>query len=107
VNIKVWFEGSDEIKCGLDQVKDSLENLGTHYTGVIRLMPSLSQVELVNQTEDSVTIKTNEGIMKRTNITKHVEAKSVVIEFDEEYQAGKMVTTKGHFLNEFTAIPTG
>ena len=48
-----------------------------------------------------VTIQTNEGQMKRTNITKKIESESVIVEFDEEYQAGKMVT-KTHYLNEFT-----
>ncbi len=52
-------------------------------------------------------IKTNEGLMKRTNISKRIEAESVVVEFDEEYQAGSMITTKSHFLDEFTTSDTG
>ncbi len=56
---------------------------------------------------DFVTIKTNEGLMKRTNITKRIEAERVVVEFDEECQAGSKVTTKSHFFDEFTTSDTG
>ena len=105
--MSVWFEGSNEIECDIQQVKDGLENLGEHYVGVISLMPGMTSVELVEQGSDFVTIKTNEGLMKRTNISKRIEADSVVVEFDEEYQAGSKVTTKSHFLDEFTTSETG
>ncbi len=105
--MSVWFEGSNEIECNIQQVKHALENHGEHYVGVISLMPGLTSVELVEQGSDFVTIRTNEGLMKRTNISKRIEAESVVVEFDEEYQAGSMVTTKSHFLDEFTTSDTG
>jgi hypothetical protein len=54
-----------------------------------------------------VTIQTNEGLMRRTNITKQIEAECVVVEFDEEYQAGSKITTNSHFLDEFTTSDTG
>ncbi len=103
----VWFEGLTEIDCDIQQVKDALENPGEHYVGVVSLMPGLTSVELVEQGSDFVTIKTNEGLMKRTNISKRIEAESVVVEFDEEYQAGSMVTTTSHFLDEFTTSGAG
>ena len=90
--MSIWFEGTTEINCTLQQVKQSLENLGEHYVGVISLMPGLTSVELVEEGSDFVTLKTNEGIMKRTNIVQRVEADRVVVELDEEYQAGRMVT---------------
>jgi hypothetical protein len=105
--MKVWIEGSNRIECSLEHVKDSLKNLGEYYVGVTRLMPGLSLVELVDQAEDAVTIKTNEGLMMRTNISVSVDSESVVVEFDEEYQAGRLVTTKGHFRDEFTTTSTG
>ncbi len=105
--MSVWFEGYNDIECNIQEVKNSLENFGEHYAGVITLMPGLTSVELVEQGSDFVTIKTNEGVMKRTNISKHIEAESVVVEFDEEYQAGRMITTKSHFLDEFTTSDTG
>jgi carbon monoxide dehydrogenase subunit G len=83
--MSVWFEGSNEIECNIQQVKQALENHGELYVGVISLMPGLTSVELVEQGSDFVTIKTNEGLMKRTNISKRIEAESVVVEFDEEY----------------------
>ena len=105
--MSVWFEGSSEIGCSIQRVKDSFANHGDHYCGVIGLMPGLKDVELVEQHDDSVTIRTNEGVMKRTNISKRIDARSVVVEFDEEYQAGSKLTTKAHFLEEFTASDTG
>ena len=105
--MSVWFEGHSEIECSIQQVKQALENLGEHYVGIVSLMPGLTSVELMEQGSDFVTIKTNEGLMKRTHITKRIEAESVVVEFDEEYQAGSRVTTKSHFLDEFTASDTG
>jgi hypothetical protein len=42
------------------------------------------------------------SLLKRTSITKLVEAERVVVEFDEEYQAGSKIMTKSHFLDEFT-----
>lgn len=103
----VWFEGSNEINCTIQQVKHALENLGEHYVGVVSLMPGMTSVELIEQGSDFVTIKTNEGLMKRTNISKQIEVERVVVEFDEEYQAGSKVTTNSHFFEEFTTSEAG
>jgi len=62
--------------------------LDEYYLGVIKLMPGMTSVELVEQESDSVIIRTNEGLMKRTNISKDIEAENIVVECDEEYQAG-------------------
>ena len=43
------------------------------------------------QGDDWVTIKIDEGVMKRTDIVKSIEIESVIIEFDDEYKAGKMI----------------
>ena len=43
------------------------------------------------QGDDWVTIKIDEGVMKRTNIVKRIETESVIIEFDDGYKAGKMI----------------
>ena len=100
--MSVWFEGSNKIECTIQQVKNTFKNQGEHYVGVIRPMPGLTSVELVEQGSDFVTIRTNEGLMKCTSIYKRVEAESFIMEFDEEYQAGTKVTTNSHFLDEFT-----
>jgi hypothetical protein len=88
-------------------VKHDLENHGEHFVGVTSLMPGLTSVELVEQGSDSVVIRTNEGLMRRTNIAKLIEAERVVVEFDEEYQAGSKIATKSHFLDEFTTSDIG
>jgi len=107
VTVSVWFEGESEIQCDIEHVKRALDDHGEHYVGVISRMPGLTSVELVEQRSDFVTIKTNEGLMKRTNISKRIEAESVVVEFDEEYQAGSKITTNSHFLDEFSTSDTG
>ncbi len=103
----VWFEGNSEIGCNIELVKHAFENHGEHFVGIAGLMPGLTSVELVEQGSDSVTIKTNEGLMTRTSISKRMDADRVVVEFDEEYKAGSMVTTKSHFLDEFVPSDTG
>lgn len=67
----------------------------------------LASVELVEQESDSVTIRTNEGLMTRTNISRSIEADRVVVDFDETYEAGSRVTTTSHFCDEFTTSDTG
>ena len=105
--MSVWFEGSNEIECTIEQVKNAFEIYGEHFVGVVSLMPGLTSVELVGQGSDSVTIKTNEGLMKRTNITKRIEVESVVVEFDEEYQTSSMVRVTSHYHDEFTTSDAG
>lgn len=101
--MSVWFEDSNEIAANVQQVKDSFENLGEHYVGVVSLFPGLTTVELVEEGSDFVTIRTNEGLMKRTNISSVAEADRFVVEFDEDYQAGRRITVKSHYRQEFTA----
>ena len=103
----VWFEGKGEIDCNIQQVKEAFDNPGELYVGVTGLMPGLTSVELVEQGTNSVTIKTNEGLMKRTNISRRIEAESVVVESDEQYEAGSKVTATSHFTDEFTTSDTG
>jgi hypothetical protein len=105
--MSVWFEGENEIACTIQQVKDGFEDVGEHFLAVVSLFPGLTNVELVTHAPDSVTIKTNEGIMTRTNISKRVEADSVVIEFDEKYEAGTKVTATSHFVDEFSTSGAG
>jgi len=103
----VWFEGTIEIDCNIQRVKLGLENLGETYAGIVSLMPGLSSVELVDEGTDFVIIQTNEGLMKRTNIAIRTKDESVIVEFDEEYKAGAMLTTNSHFKDEFTISVNG
>ena len=105
--MSVWFEGSGEINCSTQRVKDALEDPGEFFAGIVSLIPGLTSVELVEQGSDFVTIRTNEGLMQRTNLAKHIEAERVVVEYDERYEAGSKVTTTSHFTDEFTASGTG
>ena len=76
--MSTWFEGRGEIDCGLERVARCLEDLGAHHLGVIGRMPGLSTVEVVEQGLDFVTLRTNEGAMKRTAISKRIEPDRVV-----------------------------
>jgi len=104
---KLWFEGSHEIDCSIQQVKKAFENLGMHYIELVGLMPGISTVELVDEGKDFITIKTNEGIMKRTNITKKIDVDELIVEFDEEYKAGRMINAKSHIVDEFARSGEG
>ena len=45
--------------------------------------------------------------MKRTNISIVSNKGAIIVEFDEEYQAGKTITTNSHFVEEFEAKDNG
>lgn len=105
--MKKWFEGSGQINCSIDDVAKSIENPGSFFEAVVACMPGISSTELLEQGEDSVIIRTNEGLMKRTNISKRIEPESIVLDFDEEYQAGKMVTAFSHYHDEFLNTENG
>jgi hypothetical protein len=97
-----WFQGSTVINTSLEDVEHSLSDLGAYFVGVISKMPSMTRVKLVEQGEDYVIIKTNEGLITRTNISKKTDGKSIIVEFDEAYQVEGAITTKAHFRDEFT-----
>lgn len=103
----VWFEGTQEIDCSLERTKLALANPSEYFVGTVRLMPGLTTVELVESGEDHVHIRTNEGLMKRTRLSREVGADSVVIEFDEVYEAGTKITVTSHYRDEFKAHGTG
>ena len=105
--MSVWFEGTSELRCTLEDVKQSLSNPGEHYLEVTRLMPGLTSVELIDQTDDSLTIRTNEGLMRRSDLTKHVEGDRIVVEYDEVYEAGSKITVTSRFHDEFTTSESG
>jgi hypothetical protein len=98
---ETWFEGSNNLQTDLPKMKESLDDIGQYFKGVISLMPGMTDVKLVDQGNDFVSIQTNEEIMKRTNILVKNANDKISIEFDEEYQAGKMVTATSHFLHKF------
>lgn len=100
---KVWFEGISSIDCDIQVIEKSLSDIGKHYTDVISLMSGLTSVELVESGENSLTIMTNEGLMTRTNISIVKSDDSIIVQFDEEYRAGKTITTNSHFFEEFSA----
>lgn len=105
--MSVWFEGSIGIECDIEQVRLALDDHGALYAGIVSLMPAMTGVELVDQGDTTATIRTNEGLMKRTRISKQSDAGRVAARFDETYEAGSKVTTNSHFSEEFTAGDTG
>ncbi len=102
-----WFEGSNIINCSLHEIESTIGNLGEFFSGVVSFMPGLTSVELTEEGGDYVLIKTNEGIMKRNNIKISLKPNKVIVEFDEEYQAGRLVTPRSHFYEEFIPSEIG
>jgi hypothetical protein len=105
--MSVWFEGKGSIECDIAQVEGALEDPGSLFVGIVRLMPGLVSVDLIDQGSDFVTIRTNEGLMYRTSISKQVDGERLVVEYDEKYEAGTKVTTTSHFLEEFAKSDAG
>lgn len=97
---KIWYQKSAMIGCNLDVINQSLNDLGEHYRKQISVYPGMITVELIEQGTDYVTIKTNEGLMKRTNISVVESGSKIVVEFDEEYSTSKL-TTNSHFVEKF------
>ena len=105
--MSIWYEGTIEFSCDFKEIQSAFENVGETYFEIVKLMPGLSSVELVEQGSDYVIIKTNEGLMRRTNIRIDFDMEQVLVEYDEEYQAGKMLTTTSHFQEEFKTNSDG
>ena len=105
--MSIWFEGTSELDCTLEDVQLALSNPGEHYLEVTRRMPGLTSVELVDQSDDALTIRTNEGLMRRSNLTQRIEAGRVVVDFDEVYEAGSRITVSSRFHDEFTTSESG
>jgi len=103
----IWFEGEGEIEADVATVASSYDDLGGHFVGVVSRMPGMSSVELIEQGADFVKIRTNEGVMHRSNITRSVSGDRVVVEFDEEYKAGERVASTSHFAHTFSAAGDG
>ena len=98
----VWFEGSCEVSCDLEAVARALEDPGAFYTSVVALLPGLTDIELVDGDGDSITIRTNEGVMHRANISREINGDRIIVEFDETYEAGSKFTATSHFREEFS-----
>ncbi len=96
---KIWFQGSTVIDCSIEDINKSLTDIGEHYKNLISVYPGMTTVELIAQGNDYVTIKTNEGTMKRTNIKVDKSDEKILVEFDEEYITSK-VTTTSHFVEK-------
>lgn len=99
--MSIWYKSSEEINCQLDTVKQEVKSMGQLLVGVVKLMPGLTSVELIEATEDTVIIKTNEGLMNRSNILISLDKNLVTIDFNESYQAGKMSEFLTHYKHIF------
>ncbi len=102
----VWLEGECEIDCDIERVTASLTDLGAHYAAVVAQMPGMTTVDLVDNRPGLVRIRTNEGLMTRSNITVRGQDESIVVEYDEEYEAGRMIVSS-HHRDDFSASGKG
>lgn len=104
---RTWFKGKVQLDCQSDSIEESLDNLGDHFKSVVTHMPGITDVEIIEQADDYVTLKTNEGLVKRNNIITTIDQGHVTLEYDEVYEAEKMQTTHAHFVESFTPNQEG
>ena len=57
---KIWFNESIMIECNIEDVNNSLSDIGEHYKKLLSFYPGMTTIELIEQGNDFVTIKTNE-----------------------------------------------
>lgn len=88
------------IACKIEDIKKSFSDIGNHYKELVSVYPGMITVELIEQGKDNLTIETNEGTMKRTNISVDRSENKILIELDEEYITSK-ITTSSHFVEKF------
>lgn len=103
----IWFDGEHELACSFEEICSAWEEPGATFVSILKFYPGLTTVNLVDEKNDSVTIKTNEGTMTRTNLVSNIEANRLRVEFDERYEAGNKVSATSHFVHEFSASETG
>ena len=99
--MSVWIDGSGEINCGIERIREGLADFGELSVGVTRHMPGLSSVELVKNDGHVVVVRTNEGLMERSNISVTKEGDGVQVTFDESYKAGR-ITVASRYAHYFT-----
>jgi len=97
---KIWFKGSTIIECNIEDINNSLSDIDEHYVKLISVYPGMTSVELIEQGDDFVIIRTNEGTMKRTNISVDRSENKIQIESDEEYITSK-ITTSSNVVEKF------
>ena len=97
---KIWFNNSTLMNCEIEDINKSLSDLGEHYKKLIGVYPGMTTVELIEHGKDYVTIKTNEGTMKRTNISIERTENKIIVDLDEEYITSK-ITTSSHIMEIF------
>lgn len=98
----VWFEATETINCSMETATSKLGDVGNYIQSVVSLMPGISKAELLETSQDMVKIKTNEGTMIRSHISRAEAANTITVEFDETYEAGSMMVTKSHHKHVFT-----
>lgn len=104
--MRPWFEGEGTLACDLETVATALESPGQFFVQTAGLMPGISEAQLVEEGDGFVTIRTNEGLMKRTGILVHTDP-AIRIKFDEVYEAGSLATVTSHYLQEFVPVDAG
>lgn len=101
--MSVWFDISGEVNCNIERIREGLADFGALSVGVTRHMPGMSNVELVRNDGNTVVIKTNEGLMERSNISVTKEGNGAQVTFDESYKAGRATTVTSRHDHQFTS----
>lgn len=104
---KSWYKGMENLNCDFQDIQKSVSQMGQHFVKVVGLMPGIIEVELLEEGPDFVTIKTNEGLMKRTNIALTSGEDKISLSFDENYDAGSKIKAESHYDEVFEKSSDG
>ena len=102
--MKDWFKGNIVVNTSLSIIKEAFENHDNHFQKAVLSMPGMTKAEVLESGTDYVTIRTNEGLMKRTKIKKTSEENELLVEFEENYDGGKVVEVTSQYIFKFTSL---
>ncbi len=105
--MKTLFEDTTVLPFSLPDISAALSDIGLYFVETTRNMPDMTSVVLVEQGAGFVTFKTNQGLVKRTNIAIEHTAARIRVEYAEEYWAGKLIAGISHVMDDFTPRPAG
>ncbi|MDG1483216.1 MAG: hypothetical protein P8R54_26740 [Myxococcota bacterium] len=105
--MKTLFEDTTALPFCLQDISAALSDIGRYFVETTRNMPDMTSVVLVEQGASFVTFKTNQGLVKRTNIAIEHTAERIRVEYAEEYWAGKLIAGISHVMDDFMPCPAG
>jgi hypothetical protein len=105
--MKIWFTGNTTLQCSFEKIKTETKQINLFITSIVGRMPGITSVEIMAEDIGFVKIKTNEGVLTRTNIVVSSDHSTITISSNEHYIAGKMIQVEADFKEAFHIDETG